>query len=42
MGFKRYDLVQNMTENFFLGYINFCGILKLLPLFLYEREKNDL
>ena len=39
MGFNRYDLVQNMTENFFLGYINFCGILKLLPLFLYEGEK---
>ena len=39
MGFNRYDLVQNMTENFFLGYINFCGIVKLLPLFMYEGEK---
>ena len=39
MGFISYDLVQNMTENFFLGYINFCGILKLLPLFLYKGEK---
>ena len=39
MGFDRYDLVQNMTENFFLGYINFCGILRLLPLLCMKEKK---
>ena len=39
LGYNRFNLIQDMTEGFFLDYINFPGIIKLLPIFLYEGEK---
>ena len=39
LGYNRINLIEDMTEGFFLDYINFPGIIKLLPIFLYEGEK---
>ena len=39
LGFNRYDLIQDMTESFFFDYINFCALIKLLPLFMTEGQK---
>ena len=35
-GLPKVKLIQDMTDKFFLDYVNFIGILKLLPYFLYE------
>ena len=40
LGYNRFNLIQDMTEGFFLDYINFPGIIKLLPIFLCEGEKK--
>ena len=39
-GLPKVRLVQNMCETFFLDYINFIGLLKLVPFFLYEGVKG--
>ena len=35
-GLPKVRLIQDMTEKFFLDYVNFIGIIKFLPYFLYE------
>ena len=35
-GLPKVRLIQDMTEKFFLEYVNFIGIIKFLPYFLYE------
>lgn len=39
-GLPKIRLIQNMCETFFLDYINFIGVLKLVPFFLYEGIKG--
>ena len=39
-GFRRLRLVQDMTDKFLLDYINFIGIIRFLPFFLYEGVKG--
>ena len=39
-GFRRIRLVQDMVDKFLLDYINFIGIIKFLPFFLYEGVKG--
>ena len=39
-GLPKVRLIQNMVETFFLDYLNFIGILKLVPFFLYEGVKG--
>jgi hypothetical protein len=34
-GLPKVRLIQDMTEKFFLDYVNFIGIIKFLPYFLY-------
>ena len=35
-GLPKVRLIQDMTDKFFLDYVNFIGIIKFLPYFLYE------
>ena len=35
-GLPKVRLIQDMNDKFFLDYVNFIGILKFLPYFLYE------
>lgn len=35
-GLPKVKLIQDMTDKFFLDYVNFIGILRFLPYFLYE------
>ena len=39
-GLKRIKLVQDIVDKFFIDYINFIGIVKFLPFFLYEGAKG--
>ena len=39
-GLKRIKLVQDIVDKFFIDYINFIGIIKFLPFFLYEGTKG--
>ena len=39
-GLPKVRLIQNMCETFFLDFINFVGMLKLVPFFLYEGVKG--
>jgi hypothetical protein len=39
-GLRRIKLVQDIIDQFFLDYINFVGIVKLLPFFLLEGVKG--
>ena len=39
-GLRRIKLVQDIIDQFFLDYINFIGIIKLLPFFLLEGVKG--
>ena len=39
-GLKRIKLVQDIVDKFFVDYINFIGIIKFLPFFLYEGAKG--
>ena len=39
-GLKRIELIQDIVDQFFLDYINFIGIVKLLPFFLLEGVKG--
>ena len=39
-GLKRIKLVQDIVDKFFIDYINFIGIIKFLPFFLYEGAKG--
>ena len=39
-GFRRLRLVQDMADKFLLEYINFIGIIRFLPFFLYEGVKG--
>lgn len=39
-GLPKIKLIQDMTDKFFLDYINFIGMLKLVPFFLYEGIKG--
>ena len=39
-GLPKVKLIQDMADKFFLDYINFVGILKFLPFFLYEGVKG--
>ena len=39
-GLKRIKLVQDIVDKFFIDYINFIGIVKFLPFFLYEGTKG--
>lgn len=38
-GLPKIKLIQDMTDKFFLDYINFIGVLKLMGFFLYEGVK---
>ena len=40
MGLPMYELVKDMSETFFLDYVNFLGIVKFLPFFLLEGVKG--
>jgi hypothetical protein len=40
MGCPMFDLIQDMTETFFLDYVNFLGIMKFLSFFLLEGIKG--
>ena len=40
MGLPMLDLIKDMTETFFLDYVNFLGILRFLPFFLHEGVKG--
>ena len=40
MGLPMVDLIQDMTETFFLDYVNFLGIIKFLSFFLLEGVKG--
>ena len=40
MGLPILELIQDMTEHFFLDYINFLGIMKFLSFFLLEGVKG--
>ena len=40
MGLPMYELVKDMSETFFLDYINFLGVIKFLPFFLLEGVKG--
>ena len=35
-GLPKIKLIQDMNDKFFLDYVNFIGIIKFLPYFLYE------
>jgi hypothetical protein len=39
-GLPKVKLIQDMADKFFLDYVNFIGILKFLPFFLYEGVKG--
>ena len=39
-GLPKVKLIQDMNDKFFLDYVNFIGILKLLPFFLYGGVKS--
>ena len=39
-GLRRIKLVQEIADKFCLDYINFIGIIKFLPFFLYEGAKG--
>ena len=39
-GLRRIKLVQEMADKFLIDYINFIGIIKFLPFFLYEGAKG--
>ena len=39
-GLPKEKLIQDMTDKFFLDYVNFIGIIKFLPFFLYEGVKG--
>ena len=39
-GLPKVKLIQDMTDKFFLDYVNFVGILKFIPFFLYEGVKG--
>jgi len=39
-GLRRLKFVQDIIDQFFLDYINFIGIIKLLPFFLLEGVKG--
>ena len=40
MGLPMLDLIQDMTETFFLDYVNFLGITKFISFFLLEGVKG--
>jgi gas vesicle protein len=40
MGCPLFDLIQDMSENFFIEYVNFVGITRFLPFFLLEGAKG--
>ena len=40
MGLSNLDLIQDMTETFFLDYVNFLGVLKFLAFFMLEGVKG--
>ena len=39
-GLPKVKLIQDMTDKFFVDYVNFIGILKFVPFFLYEGVKG--
>ena len=39
-GLPKIKLIQDMIDKFFLDYVNFIGILKILPFFFYEGVKG--
>ena len=39
-GLPKERLIQDMTDKFFLDYVNFIGIIKFLAFFLYEGVKG--
>ena len=39
-GLRRIKLVQEIADKFFIDYINFIGIIKFVPFFLYEGAKG--
>ena len=40
MKFKKIEIYQDMYNDFFFNYINFYGIIRLLPIFLYDGFKG--
>lgn len=40
MGCPLFDLIQDMSENFFIEYVNFVGITRFLAFFLLEGAKG--
>ena len=40
VGCPKNNLIQDMAESFFLDYLNFIGVLRFLPFFLYEGTKS--
>ena len=39
-GLPKIQLIQDMSDKFFLDYINFIGMIKFLPFFLFEGVKG--
>lgn len=39
-GLPKFRLIQDMADKFFIDYINFVGMIKFLPFFLYEGVKG--
>ena len=39
-GLPKVKLVQDMADKFFVDYVNFIGIIKFVPFFLYEGVKG--
>ena len=39
-GLPKVKLIQDMSDKFFVDYVNFIGILKFVPFFLYEGVKG--
>ena len=39
-GLPKVKLIQDMADKFFVDYVNFIGILKFVPFFLYEGVKG--
>lgn len=40
LGCPKEKLVQDLSESFFLDYLNFVGVFRFLPFFLYEGTKS--
>ena len=39
LGCEREHLIKDMSESLFLTYLNFIGVIRFLPIFLYEGTK---